>query len=176
MSFVRPEARATLRRWAEAGIGLGVMALGLWLALGTGGILGWIGWAVALAGAAMSIAGVQRARFRRGSDGPGIVDVTEARISYFGPLTGGVAALDDLGALALDRNGRPAHWILQRSGEPDLFIPVSAEGADRLFDAFARLPGLRTERLLRALEDDRPGRVELWRRPGHAPVTAIGLH
>lgn len=169
--MIRPEAAAALRRYQELIVGVAVLGLGLYWALGTGaGLLRWIGAAVALAGAALAVSGVQRARFRRGSDGPGLVQVVEGRISYFGPLWGGVVALDDLSALSIDHTGTPAHWRLEQPGEPPLHIPVTAEGSDRLFDAFAHLPGLRTERLLRALEAENATVQMVWRAAGHEPA------
>nr|WP_092810786.1 hypothetical protein [Roseivivax marinus] len=172
MDVIRPEVRALLGRWAEALVGAGVVALGVLWASGSGG---WLGWAVVLAGLALTFAGVQRGRFRTGGGGPGIVDVTEGRIAYFGPLSGGVTDLDSIRALSLDATGRPAHWHLDREGDAALFIPVTAQGADALFDAFAALPGLDTERMLRALRRPGTGVTVIWRRsPAHHP--AIGLH
>ncbi|MHA6346251.1 hypothetical protein [Roseivivax sp. CAU 1761] len=174
MSFLRPAAEAALRRWGEALAGLGVAALGLWAALASWGLLAWMGWALAAAGAALAVAGWQRGRFARGGGGPGVVTLTEGRIAYFGPLSGGVVDLDTLEALGLDPTGRPLHWVLTPRDGPALHVPVNAEGADALFDAFAALPGLGTERVLRAL--DRPGRapLTLWRRS--AVHTSLRLH
>ena len=47
MSFVRPEARASIWRWRETLMGTAILALGLWWMLGTPGLLQWIGGAVA---------------------------------------------------------------------------------------------------------------------------------
>ncbi|SFE31978.1 hypothetical protein [Roseivivax sediminis] len=170
--MIRPEARAALSRWAETLAGLAVALLGILWATGSGGVLGWV---VTVAGAALAAAGAQRARFGMGGGGPGIVDVTEGRIAYFGPLDGGVVDLDALESLTLDPSGRPAHWVLGRPEEPPLSIPLTAQGADGLFDAFAALPELDTERMLREMRrrPDRP--VVIWRRP-HLRDTALRLH
>lgn len=164
MSLVRPAARAALWRWREVLVGAGVLALGLWWMLGAGGLLGWIGAATLLSGAALIVAGVQRARFRTASGGPGVVQVDEGRIAYFGPLNGGAVALSELSALTLDRRGTP-HWVLSQPGQPDLCIPLNAEGAEVLFDVFASLPGLRTERMLSELARRADHPVPIWRRP-----------
>lgn len=166
----RPEAIRRLRRWRSVLIALGVMALGLWCALASFGAMVWIGGAVALAGSALAIAAVQRMRFERGPDGPGVVRVDEGAIAYFGPLTGGVVARSEMTALALDRTGHPAHWVLSQPGQDDVMIPLGAEGAEALFDAFAALPGMRTERMLAEMRRDTPGHVVIWHRDGHAPV------
>lgn len=163
--MIRPEARAALGRFREAIVGLGVVAIGFWWAFFTGGgVLHWIGYAVLLIGAALTVTGLQKARFRTGQGGPGIVQVVEGRITYFGPLSGGVADLGNLRALTLDPTARPPHWLLHQTGQLPLAIPLTAEGADALFDAFAVLPGIRTERMLREMKGaDRP--VTIWQAP-----------
>ena len=60
MSFIRPEARAALWRAREALAGLAIGLLGLSWALGPGGLLGWLGWGLILAGVALIVIGLQR--------------------------------------------------------------------------------------------------------------------
>ncbi|PKQ12496.1 MAG: hypothetical protein CVT70_09110 [Alphaproteobacteria bacterium HGW-Alphaproteobacteria-1] len=173
MSLVRPGASHTLRRWREVLVALGLAALGLWWALTGFGLLAWIGWAMIVAAAALGLAGVQRVRFRRGAGGPGVVVVDEGLIAYLGPVTGGAVALSEITALALDPDG--PHWVLRQPGQPALRIPLDAEGAEALFDAFAALPGLRTEHMLARMR--RPGPVSeiLWQRHMH-PTSYPRLH
>ncbi|MEB8388824.1 hypothetical protein OO012_16470 [Rhodobacteraceae bacterium KMM 6894] len=170
MSFVRPEAHAALTRWRSVLIWGAVCAFGLWWALFSYGTLVWLGGVLALAGGAMAIAAIQRMRFGQDTNAPGVVRVDEGAIAYFGPLTGGVVARSEMTVLALDRTGRPAHWVLSQPGQPDVMIPLGAEGADALFDAFAALPGMRTERMLAEMRRDTPGHVVIWHREGHAPA------
>ncbi len=165
MSFIRPEARAGIWRWRELLTGLAVTALGGWWGFGTGGLLHWVGFAVIAIGAALIFVGFQRARFRTGTGGPGIVRIDEGVIAYFGPLTGGAAALGELTALSLDSTAHPAHWVLSQPGQPDLLIPVSAEGSEALFDAFASLPGLRMEHMLAQKNRGTNELVNIWQRP-----------
>lgn len=153
MSLIRPEILRALRRWREGVAGAGLVALGLYWMFGAGGLLFWIGLVVLLGGAVLIVAGIQRGRFRQGGGGPGVVTVVEGRIAYFGPLDGGLADLDDLTALRLDPTGHPKHWLLDRPRQPPLAIPITAEGADLLFDAFETLPGLDTQAMLRAMRD-----------------------
>lgn len=161
MGLIRPQAREALWKWREAMAGSVVLLLGLyWSFVPTGWLLHWIGYLIAATGALLTLAGLQRGRFRLGGGGPGIVQVIEGRVTYFGPLTGGAADLEDLDRLVLDPTGKPPHWLLHRPGDPPLAIPLTAEGADALFDAFATLPGLQTERMLAEM-----------RRGGNAPVT-----
>lgn len=162
MSFIRPEARAALWRWRELLAAIGVAALGLSWVLGPGGLLGWVGWVVLAAGLALAVVGVQRARFRTGSGGPGVVQVDEGQIAYFGPLTGGAVAVSDLSRLSLDPTMKPAHWVLEQPGQPPLFIPINATGVDALFDVFATLPGLKTERMLSTLSSPSDHPTVIW--------------
>ncbi len=166
MSFVRPEARATLWRWREALTGLAVLTLGLWWALQGGELLRWIGWVVSSLGAIMIIAGLQRGRFRNTTGGPGVLRVDEGQIVYFGPLTGGIAALSEISRLSYDPTGKPAHWVLSQPGQDDLYIPLSADGSEALFDAFTSLPGLSPETLLRVQRSPVSQRQTVWQRSG----------
>lgn len=170
MSFVRPEARAAIARWREALAGAALAGLGLFWIIGPGGLLGWAGIVLLLAGGALIWIGVQRARFRGRGGGIGMVQVDERQITYFGPMSGGSVSLSELTRLTLDPSGRPAHWMLAQPGEPPLAIPVNAEGADQLFDAFAALPGLRTEYMLQNLREGGAHPVVIWERQSERPA------
>lgn len=169
--FFRPEAKAALWRWREVLAAAGFAGLGLYWVFGSGGLLTWLGWALTALSGALAVIGVQRARFRIGAGGPGFVSVDERQITYFGPLTGGFVTTDDLEYVALDPTARPPHWVLRQPERPPLFIPVTAEGAEALFDAFAALPGLRTERMLAELNRHGTHPVVIWERhPTNRPV------
>lgn len=175
MSFIRPEAQAVLTRWREVWIGGIIIALGFYWITGPAGLLGWVGWAVATAGLALVIIGLQRARFRRSGQGPGTVQIDEGQVAYFGPLAGGVVALSELDQLIYDPSAKPAHWILQAKGQPPLQVPVNADGSDALFDVFAALPGLRTHRMLATMQENSDHPVVIWQRSGSGP-TILRLH
>ena len=164
MSFVRPEARQAVWRWREVLVALGVLSLGGYWAFGTPGLLHWVGYAVLILGAVLLAAGIQRVRFRAGHGGPGVVQVDEGQVAYFGPLTGGAIALSELTRLSLDPTAKPAHWVLSQPGQPDLQVPVTATGADALFDAFASLPGIRTERMLVEMKRQAGQPVVIWQK------------
>jgi len=174
MNFIRPEAAAAMLRWREAFVGALVLAVGAWWSFGLEGLMIWIGRAAMLAGTALIVLGIQRGRFRAPGGGPGMVRVDEGQITYFGPLTGGAVALSELTRLEIDRTGDPVHWRLVQPGAPPLMIPVTAEGAETLFDAFASLPGLRTGRMLTELNRAVPGHVLIWQRNAPPGVTAQG--
>jgi hypothetical protein len=164
MTLFRPEATATLRRWSEALIGVGISALGFYWAFFSGGLLHWIGYFLAIFGGLLAFMGIQRGRFRNAGDGPGVVGIVERRVSYFGPQTGGLVDLDNLSELALDMTGATPVWSLRAVGEQPLEIPLDARGAEALFDAFASLPDIRTEAMLREMQSGQRHRVVIWQK------------
>ena len=162
MSFIRPEVRASLARWREVIAGAVTLALGLQLALTSYGALFLIGAALALAGAALVVAGVQRARFRSGGGGAGVVDLDERRITYFGPFGGGAVSVDDLVEIGVDPS---RSWLIRDAHGTHLMIPMNAEGADALFDAFAAVPGLTPARLVEAVRSTPRQYTTIWAKP-----------
>ncbi len=166
MSFIRPELQTTLWRWREViGAGL-VAAIGLWWGLHSFGVVRYLGYALVVLAAAYAVAAVQRVRFHSAGQGPGVVQVDERRLSYFGPLTGGIIELGDLAKVALEPKSHPApHWILTAHGGQEVAIPVNAAGAEALFDVFAALPGIQTERMLDVLSRTPDARVTVWEAP-----------
>ncbi|SPF79731.1 hypothetical protein [Pseudoprimorskyibacter insulae] len=172
--MIRPEAAQTLRRWSEPLIGAGVALLGVYWGFFTGGgLLHYIGYAVLLLGAVMVYSGVQRARFAQGGGGPGLVQIVEGRVSYFGPETGGVVDLSDLRSLTL--NSGKQRWELRQEGHMPLYIPLKAEGAEALFDAYATLPGIRIEHMLAQLEAGGDHSIVIWQ-AGPTTPKARRLH
>lgn len=162
MSFIRPEAAQALSRWRDVLIGLGLIGIGIWWVIDGGDLLKIVAYAIIGVGALLMRVGIQRARFHPAKGGPGMVQVDEGRVTYFGPLTGGTADLAELSRLTLDRNAKPAHWGLHQPGQPPLMIPVNAAGADALFDAFSTLPGLQTQKMLAGLSSTDTGILTVW--------------
>ena len=170
MSFIRPEAKLALWRWREVLVAGFVLILGLSWISGPGGLLGWLGWVLVLVSVALAMSGIQRARFRRGAGGPGVVTIDEGQITYLGPLDGGMVATREIERLALDPTSSPAHWILHQPGQPTLHIPVNAEGAEALFDVFSALPGLKTEQMLAELNGGAVHPVVIWEKRSMRPA------
>jgi len=168
--FLRPEAARTLTRWREVLVALAVIALGAWIAFRPGPIVQGFGYVLIAAGAFGLIPAFRRARFQADGQGPGVVRIDEGRILFMGPLSGGTVAIRELTSLSLRRDGDgQAVWVLVEPGTL-LTIPVNAQGAEALFDAFAALPGLSAQRLLAVLSRDTAGTQRVWVRQ---PETAL---
>ena len=127
-------------------------------------------WALGGVGLVVAVAGGQRLRGRLGAGGPGVVRVDGGQVAYFGPLTGGAVAASEVERLRLDHTAKPPHWVLEQPGQPPLAIPVNAEGHEALFDVFASLPGLRTERMLAELRKAGAHQVVIWERIPSRPT------
>ncbi len=165
MSFIRPEVQQTFWRWREAFVGTGVVALGVWMAGEGRGALVFLGALVMIVGIGLIVAGWQRARFRRGRNGAGVVQVTEGQITYFGPITGGAMAVASISEVVLNPRPRAGPvWELRAPGVDPIHIPANAQGAEALFDVFGALPGLETEAMLSRFEDPGDTPSVIWTR------------
>lgn len=171
--------RSGLRDWLSGHqdiLAAGATALlGLWLALRGGWFFGLIGALVLMVGAALLIGALRRLPFRRRIDAPGLVEIDEGAIRYFGSATlGGEIALRDLTEIRLLRLRGQGHWRLRNAQGEALLIPVAAAGAETLADAFMTLPGLDMGAVSTALAHvaDQPDAVRtVWRRPGQGGLT-----
>lgn len=169
MSFIRPDIARRLSRWREALIGLAVIVLGFWWAWDAFGFHRWLGVAIATAGVLIAWEGLRRARFRPGAGGPGLVEVDERQITYFGPETGGAVSIDALARVTILTSGDGAprddvRWIFEEEAGPALAIPAAAAGAEQLFDAIAALPGADYEAVLKAMGSTVRERHLIWER------------
>lgn len=157
MSLIRPEVSEALWRLREviwAGL---VVVAGAWLVSLGGWILLPLGLALGIIGAALAVMAWRRARFEQATEAPGVVELDEAQVAYLGPGTGGFLSLQELVELRiLSLRGRRL-WRLKQADGQALLIPVDAKGAERLFDAFATLPGMDTGALVAALQPGTAG-------------------
>ena len=97
-----------------------------------------------------------------------MVDLDEGRIGYWGTgggMLGGYLALEDLVEIRLLLLKDSQFWRLKSRDGQALLVPVAAAGSEKLFDAFAGLPGIDMGALAAAL-DRRISAQSLWRRPG----------
>ena len=163
--FFRPEVRSFARHWSEVIAASAVFAFGLWWVFTGVGINRWLGAIFCLVGIGWGIAAFQRARFAQDGDGPGVVQLRERRLAYFGPLNGGVMDVAALTELGFEPGSHPGpSWTLQDDNGQQLAIPINATGAEALFDVFAALPGMETSDLLAVLDRTPDARVVLWQR------------
>jgi hypothetical protein len=161
--FLRPEIRQFLVRWREVLLAAAVGLLGIWWVLTGLGINFWLGILIIAVAGGWGYAATQRVRFAQGGDGPGVVQVRERRLGYFGPLDGGVMDIADMNRLELDPATYPApSWILTGMGGQRVAIPINAAGSDELFDVFAALPGIETAVVLDVLSHTPDARVTIW--------------
>lgn len=180
MSWVRPEMTAAIWRGREVIVALVVVALGMWLAWLGGYLLVPLGLGVAGVGAAWVLQAMRRLRFAQGVTAPGMVEIDEAQVGYFGPDEGGFVGLPDLVELRFLTLGGRRMWRLKQADGQALLVPVDAAGAERLFDAFASLPGMDTQALVAALEPRAASGASLqnvsdsfviWRRAARVALT-----
>lgn len=186
MSLIRPEALAALRRWREVIAAAGLAALGLWLVRQGGLVLIPAGLALVALAAAFALTGWRRLRFGQGIGAPGVVELDEGQVGYLGPEVGGFVSLPELVEIKLITLRGRRLWRLKQADGQAVLIPVDAAGADRLFDAFASLPGMDAAALvavlspvagaagggggLPAVPEGLAGMQLVWRRPGAAGV------
>jgi hypothetical protein len=163
--FFRPEVRAFFWRWREVLLASAVLVLGVWWAVAGVGINQWLGYIFCIAGIGWGVAGIQRARFAQDGEGPGVVQIRERRLAYFGPLDGGVIDVEDLAKLEIDPSSHPdPSWVLTGIDGHSLSIPINAAGAEGLFDVFAALPDIKTATVLDVLSSTPDVRVTVWSR------------
>lgn len=170
--MIRPELRAALQRHRETLAAAGTAALGLWIATRGGWLLGPLGLGLCALALVWAGTALRRTRFARAVTDPGLVEVDEGRIGYFGAgstVLGGYIALADLAEIRLLTLRGAQHWRLKTGDGQALLIPVAAAGAPALYDAFAALPGIDMGRLAAAL-DRREVAQSLWSRPTRASL------
>ena len=178
MSFIRPEAAQTLRRWAEPAIYGGLACWGLvhgitLILRGT-----WTGWVLAGLGivAALGLAGaVQRTlvAWRNRQAGPGTVSIREGQIAYFGPLGGAILALDALTAIDIRTGeGGGLYWVLADEIGQIVEIPGGADGAVALLDRLGTLKGFDHSAVTRSMRMSGAARQMIWRRDAQRRVSA----
>lgn len=168
MNIIRKDVLVFFQRYSDALVGACVSFFGVNWALSAVGFMSMLGIAMTVAGALLTFAGIQRARFRCGDSGPGVVTIDEGQVTYFGPLDGGTVHIDELTQIDLAPSetikGTYEWLLLARSSAEPLRIPANAVGADALFDVFTRLEGVRTNKLLSQINQKIANQIVIWRR------------
>jgi hypothetical protein len=151
MSLIRPEVTDLIWRGREVVWASLVVGAGLWLITLGGYVLIPVGAVIGGIGLVLAVTAFRRMRFEQSVAAPGLVELDEAQVGYMGPEIGGYLSLNELVELRLlSLRGRRV-WRLKQADGQALLIPVDAKGAERLFDAFANLPGMDTSTLVEAL-------------------------
>ncbi len=166
--MIRPAAQARLSQLRDPAFALALAVAGLWLIWLGGWVLRPLGLGLIALAAGLGLIAWRRLRFAAATSGQaaGLVHLDEAQIGWFGPESGGFISLAELVELRRIDRGAQRFWRLKQADGQALLIPVAAEGAAALFDAFAALPGLDSGALVAALDTEAPedlGRV-IWRR------------
>jgi hypothetical protein len=162
--MIRAEVKASFWRWRELIIGILVMALGANWYFTSFGMLKLAGAVAILFGAISIFVGQQRGRFRVTGSAPGIVGLVEGQISYFGPKEGGAIAIADITGVSLVTHEDMRSWRLDQNGHPSLIIPITAQGGELLFDAFAGLKDLNLENMVHQISQVNENSAVIWRR------------
>lgn len=152
MPLIRPAVSARLWHLREVIATAATAAVGLWLIWLGGYILFPLGTLILAFAASWALTALRRLRFAQTVNAPGVVEVDEAQIGYLGPGFGGYVALPDLVELRLVAMYGRRLWRLKQADGQAVLIPIDAAGADRLFDAFASLPGMDSAALVAALD------------------------
>ena len=153
-----------LWRWRESILGAFVALSGIFWAVTQTGIFAAVGMSLGVVGALLLFGGLQKTRFRVQQSGPGVVQVQpiDGQVTYFGPKDGGSVSIEALESLTFDPQEKPAQWVLCENGGAPLRIPTHAKGADRLFQIFAALDGIRTDNLLGKLRSNPEQPILVW--------------
>lgn len=169
MNFIRPAVRDHFIKWREPYF-VGVMLiLGFWLFLHGYLTLNLVqqglGLIISLVGILLFCTAIQRIRFRKSQEAPGVVEVTEREISYFGPMHGKTISLESLCKIELRESEAYASiWVLHHTEGDPMIVPTSAKGSDRLFDAFTSLAGVKMDVLVTALNTASVHSQVIWER------------
>ncbi len=169
MSFVRPPVMTHLVKWREAYVVGFLLLFGLWLFLYGATTLNLVaqglGLVISLVGIIFLYITLQRIRFKRAETAPGMVEVTEREISYFGPLHGKTISLESLRKIELrESEAYAAIWVLHYAAGDPMIVPISAKGSDRLFDAFTGLSGVKMDVLVKAINQVPVHNQIIWER------------
>ncbi len=164
MSFIRPKARQEIARWSEVAAAVGAALVGTLLTRMGGFLFLPVGALLTLLSLGWLLNALRRLSFQRPVAAPGVVEVIEGQVGYFGPTFGGFVALDEVNELRLTDFHGARQWRLRTLSGEVLLIPIDATGAEKLFDAFATLPGIDMAALSVALNRG-ASTLPLWTRP-----------
>jgi hypothetical protein len=164
MSFIRPEALRSLRKYRGfifAGL---VLTTGLMIVFSSFGTTRLAGAVIAVMGALIGHDAYRRFKFPAGQGGAGVVEVDERQVSYLAAGTGRSISLDTLERIELHRNMRGRTTWVFFGPEGMLSVPGDAEGTGKLFDALLALPGVNYAQAEAASQGRGPDLFLIWQR------------
>lgn len=170
MSIIRPDASQILSRFRDALIGAGIMLLGLWWAWGSLGLIKWMGVALAILGAGLTWAGIQRGRVLPRKGGAGVIELDEGQLTYLHPDGGAIVPLESVIRIEIETTDDgpledDLFWLFHLLGGTIVRIPGSAVGADFLFDALAGFSGANYEQVIAASGSTAQHVFVIWQKP-----------
>jgi len=179
VSFIRPEATAALWRYGEPAIYGAITIWGLWKGWGLlahGAWLGLVPVGIAIIATFALVGAAERALlgWRSRTPGPGVVNIREGSIAYFGPLGGAVLALDALISIEIvttdaGPGADDVFWHLADEIGQQVSIPGGAKGAEALLDRLGSLPGFDHMAVVSAMGSTENRRFAIWSRRPHSP-------
>lgn len=161
--MIRGAALRSLTRWRDLLVALPVVCVGVMGLLHYSYLYKILGGICIIIGLMLVRTGVQRARLRGAAPAAGVVHLDEGQVTYLAPFGGGAVALDTIMVITYLPGAHP-YWRLTTAMGEALSIPTGAHNSDLLLDAFAALPGFRSDRMIAALRAPDTDVITIWRR------------
>ena len=164
MSFIRPEAISSLRKYRGFILAGLFVTAGLFIVFTSYGTTRIAGCIILVVGGLVGHDAYRRFKFPAGEGGAGVVDVDERRVSYLSAEGGMSISMDTLERIELHRNTKGRITWVFYGPEGLLSVPGDAEGTDKLFDALVALPSVNYTQAQAATQGKGPDLFLIWRR------------
>ncbi|MEO1538309.1 MAG: hypothetical protein AAFR73_11310 [Pseudomonadota bacterium] len=181
--MIRAELHAFLDHWKEAlsfgAACVGAMSVVIFVPQPSLQILSALG---ACGFGTLSFLAWRRTALQQSVDGPGVVEMSEREITFFGPAEGWTISLDDLAEVAIasdeaEGNAVQYHWIFRTRDGGYQTVPTSALGADQLVTGVSFLDGLDISKASHVIRSGQQGVFVIWQkvkdRPLHLPNRSV---
>lgn len=163
MSFVRPEAQASLKRYSGVLACVGLAVVLVFAMTRTQGYLPYVFGVALIIPGALGWDAVRRLRFPGREGGFGVVEVDERQITYLA-RHGGAISIEALTRVEAHRNARGSITWVFMADDTTLSVPAEAKGAPKLFDALTALPGVNYAQAEAAAKGEGPDLFLIWTR------------
>ena len=170
MSFVRDDAAATLRKYQEVLLGIVLILIGFWILVSFHGFLRWLSVPLVVLGSVSTWNAWRRTRMKAANNGPGVVEIDERRLSYFGPFGGQSISLNDVTRIQIETTelgpfADDMFWLFY-TGSELARVPSSAQGADAILDALSSFKGADYDAVIRASSSTKRDKFLIWQKQG----------